>query len=224
MSETSPNPNQPIQRAATGKRNLSAFREAAGFAWAYLCRIRLYVYLAMGVFAAFLWLGYRFGEENPSETANLIGEIGARMGSLAQESSFDTFLAIFGNNLHIDLAIIAFGMLAGLVPLFILMVNAFIIGLFFFYFSQQGLEAIFLLGILPHGILEIPSLWFSAAAGLRIGAAALRKLVRRHADLPGELEAGLRFGAVFILPLTLLAALIETYLTPLFIELGVFFT
>jgi len=67
---------------------------------------------------------------------------------------------------------------------------------------------IILVGIIPHGIFEIPALLLSAAVGLRIERETLKNKEERNLD--GELNKGLMVFLVLILELLLIAAAVES--------------
>jgi len=206
-------------RGAVRTRWAAAYRGWSGYARAYLGRVRIEIGFASLLALLALLLGYGFGWAGSSQAAALIDEVAARLGALAGGTELETFLAIFGNNLNIDLGMVVLGFLGGVIPFAVLVLNAFVIGLFGAYFTQLGLGPAFLLGILPHGVIEIPCLVLSAAVGLRLGAVAWRKLFGRGGELTEELADGLRFAVYVILPLTFLAAVVETWITPRLLEL-----
>ena len=71
-----------------------------------------------------------------------------------------------------------------------------------------------LLSILPHGILELPAVILGCAIGLMIGAAAARNLLRRGENkMTTELALAWNFFRGVILPVLLVAAVVEAYLT-----------
>jgi stage II sporulation protein M len=82
---------------------------------------------------------------------------------------------------------------------------------------ERGLLFI-LLGLLPHGILELPMVFLSAAIGLRLGHQAFSALIGRPTQIKREFKEGLMFYFRWILPLLLVAAIIETFITPLILS------
>lgn len=73
----------------------------------------------------------------------------------------------------------------------------------------QGQNPTVFLAIVPHGIFELPAFLLSAAIGLRLGREVLKRKGERH--LKKELWNGLRMYLILILPLLLIAALIESF-------------
>ena len=77
-----------------------------------------------------------------------------------------------------------------------------------------------LVAVAPHGIFEIPALIISLACGFLLCKELTPKCLHRNrrAIIPliGELARGL---GLIVVPLLAIAAVIETYITPLFITL-----
>jgi len=74
-----------------------------------------------------------------------------------------------------------------------------------------------LASLAPHGIFEIPALVFASAAGLRLGLSAMRalksKFTHTQFSMALDLTKSFRLFLVAII-LLLIAAVVETYLTP----------
>ena len=77
-----------------------------------------------------------------------------------------------------------------------------------------------LLGILPHGIFEIPALILSSAAVLHIGIALVTPRVQQTLGevLIESIADWLKIGLGLVLPLLTIAAVIETWVTPLLLS------
>ncbi len=113
------------------------------------------------------------------------------------------FVLIFLNNILTCFLNIVLGPLLAIAPLASVVFNGGLIGCLA---QKEGL--IIFIGIIPHGIFEIPALLLSAAVGLRIGRETLKNKEERN--LKGELNKGLMVFLVLILPLLLIAAAIES--------------
>ncbi|HEY51621.1 MAG TPA: stage II sporulation protein M, partial [Dehalococcoidia bacterium] len=72
-------------------------------------------------------------------------------------------------------------------------------------------------GLLPHGVLELPALIIGEAAALSFGAMVIIALIsrRRRSQLAPNLKQNVKYMALAF-ALLLPAAIIETYITPLF--------
>lgn len=115
------------------------------------------------------------------------------------------FGLIFLNNALTCFLNIVLGPLLAIAPLASMVFNGGLIGCLA---QKEGL--IIFVGILPHGIFEIPALLLSGAIGLRIGREVLKNRAERN--LKSALNKGLRAFLVLILPLLLIAAVIESSL------------
>ena len=113
------------------------------------------------------------------------------------------FVLIFLNNVLTCFLNIVLGPLLAIAPLASVVFNGGLIGCLA---QKEGL--IIFIGIIPHGIFEIPALLLSAAIGLRMGREVLKN--RGERDLEGEIRRGLRGFLVLILGLLLIAAAIES--------------
>ena len=106
-----------------------------------------------------------------------------------------------------------------LVPVLALFMNGWIIGLISTAVIEEKSLGYLLAGLLPHGIIELPAIIMGEAVALSFGAAvllALFKKEKRKLLLP-NLRQNLRY-LVIALTLLLPAAIIETYVTPLFLR------
>ncbi len=117
---------------------------------------------------------------------------------------------ILYNNLRVALANILLGFTV-LTPLAIAWFNGYIIGSVATY-GNNTLRNVILM--VPHGVVELTAILYSAALGLRVGVEGVKKLLRRKSNLLGEFKYALsQFRYVFLL--LVIAALIESYVTPL---------
>lgn len=154
------------------------------------------------------------------------------------EGGFKLFLAIFLNNLLVS----TLAMLAGLIPfLFIPIwavgINAIAMGIISSYIHLKGynLLALIIFGIAPHGLFEIPALLYACSLGVHLSI----RVVRILTDMPTNTQTPRSLGAtetsnekgnedgfissfrrvlrtwlLVVVPLLLVAAAIETYITP----------
>jgi stage II sporulation protein M len=130
-------------------------------------------------------------------------------------------VAIFFNNSLKTLLVIVCGPLFGLVPVIFLLINGAILGAVIPAAVESRGLWIALMTLLPHGIFELPAIFLGTSIGLRLGVHPLRRLVgHTEMTLYREFVRGLRVFAKVILPLLLLAAAVEVFVTPLIAGLG----
>ncbi len=129
------------------------------------------------------------------------------------------FLAIelFLNNLLACTVLFLGGITLGLLTVFVLFFNGLIIGGIIPPISaKSGIETV-ILGIVPHGIFEIPALLFSGALGILVGHALLVEIMG-SGDCAGEAKRLSLLFVKYIIPFLLVAACIEAFITPLVIS------
>jgi stage II sporulation protein M len=131
-------------------------------------------------------------------------------------SKLQLAVAIFLNNSLKTLVVILLGPLLGFVPVVFLIINGAILGAVIpVAIESKGLWSA-LMTIIPHGIFELSAIFMGASIGIRLGIHPLLRLVgKADTTLLSELGRGLRIFATVILPLLLLAAVIEVFVTPL---------
>lgn len=128
-------------------------------------------------------------------------------------------LIIFINNFVKSLLLIPLGAVLGLPPAAFLAFNGFVLGAVLKYSSSiLGFEAA-LASIVPHGVVEVPSILFASALALNVGWEVWRRLFGKRGRVKDAIKAGLRSWLKWgMLPLAL-AAVIEVYVTPVVVRL-----
>lgn len=132
--------------------------------------------------------------------------------------SFSTFLFILFKNALSLLVSFILSPLLDIIPLVSLFANGWLLGFVAVLATEKKGFLFLLLGILPHGIFELPAFFIGEAAALNLGAAVLVAIFKR--EKRPELAQNLRLNTLrLLIALALLvpAAVIETYVTPLFI-------
>ncbi|WP_336790757.1 stage II sporulation protein M [Paenibacillus sp. MMO-177] len=97
---------------------------------------------------------------------------------------------IFLNNAIKSIFIIYIGALFGIIPIFFLVLNGMVVGFLLQHVAQtQGTGDMLtvVLGLLPHGIIEIPAIVVACAYGMKFGVLLLKAIGR--IVIPGK-EAG----------------------------------
>ena len=129
---------------------------------------------------------------------------------------------LFFNNITASLLSMLYGLIPFL-PLSALALgtNALMLGAFAAIYQQQGIGlGVYVLGVLPHGIFELSALILSCALGLLICRTGTERILKKS-DTPFFRRAldCIRVFLTFSVPLLLVAALIETYVTPALLNL-----
>jgi len=179
----------------------------------YVYSLKKFILLSCLLFVFFGFLGYITVNIRLVEEHEFVDRMTEMIEPIFELPAFFQFLFIFVNNTITLFLTIILGLFFGAFPLLVLFVNAVILGAFLHFTPFP----IFVLGILPHGILEIPALILSCAVGLNLGNVFLKKLRKEKVNVKKELKTALIFFFKFLLPILALAAAIEIYITPYFL-------
>lgn len=126
------------------------------------------------------------------------------------------------NNLRACFSCIILGFLPFLfLPALSMVVNAGVIGAMLGLYAVNGYSIwrLSVFGLLPHGIFELPALFIAFACGFSLCLTMCRAVVRLDGGLiVPELKNLARVFVINIIPLLILAAAAETYITPLLLN------
>ncbi|VUT24724.1 MAG: hypothetical protein MASP_00666 [Candidatus Methanolliviera sp. GoM_asphalt] len=131
---------------------------------------------------------------------------------------YELMLIIFENNLLTSFLAIVFGIFFGIFPILVLVANGFILGdLSYHVYLDKGIYYV-LAGLLPHGIFELSAVILSCALGIRLGAIFLNRLLEKAApDLKQSFINSLKIFLCLVIPMLLLASVIEVWITPIIV-------
>jgi len=174
--------------------------------------------LATSIFFASLVVGTLIGQNTVEE---LLREFGAVLEPLASMGNLSILLVLilFINNAIKALGLIFLGILLGLPPLLFIGLNGFILGGLGSALESIGGWRYVMASFVPHGVIEIPVILLATALGLTVGMESLKWLVRRESRVKLQLSNCLKVYLRWILPGLAVAAIIEVFVTPLFIGL-----
>jgi stage II sporulation protein M len=130
---------------------------------------------------------------------------------------------ILGNNLLASILLVFSGGILPILPVILGVIpNGTMIGLMAGYYEYQQLaKSTFFLGILPHGVFEIPAILLAATVGVIWGVRNWRNLMlerRRHTFL-AQTKESLSFLPL-IITLLVIASLVEVLVTPALLQAG----
>lgn len=138
--------------------------------------------------------------------------------SVTDESGKISALALFFNNVQATAFIMLYGLLPFIqLPALALGMNAMMLGVMAAWYAAEGISMLaYLAALLPHGILELPALFLSFGTGLYIcGQLSRRCRKDRHArSLWACLTLASQILLSVLVPLLLVAAFVEAYVTP----------
>ncbi len=170
------------------------------------------------VFLVSLALGFQFSAQHPGFTEKYLEGLKGIFDMIKELNPLLILLIIFFNNAFKSLlAMVGGALLAGVPPVVFAGFNGFILGLVAeMSYSDHG-PLFVAAAILPHGIVELPLVLLSSAIGVKLGRNTLNFLLGRQKTLNWNLKKWTSFYLRWIAPLFFLAAIIETFITPLVI-------
>lgn len=119
------------------------------------------------------------------------------------------------HNIGVALRVFGEGLTLGILSIYELIANGVLVGALAAVFQQSGIVADFWATIVPHGIVEISAIALGGAAGFQLAWAILRPgPLSRLESLARTARSALNLG-LGMLPLFVLAGLIEGLITPL---------
>ena len=173
-------------------------------------------------FGVLVLLGFAAGMIFPDMAQQTLQNFAAQVEQLGLTDDVpqsQMMATLFFNNITASLLSMLYGLIPFL-PLSALALgtNALMLGAFAAIYQQQGIGlGVYVLGVLPHGIFELSALILSCALGLLI----CRTGILKKSDTPffRRVLDCIRVFLTFSVPLLLVAALIETYVTPALLNL-----
>jgi uncharacterized membrane protein SpoIIM required for sporulation len=195
------------------------------FRWelpAVVQRSRGYIALSITLFAAAGIVGWWLAWQDPTFIAlmvpnELITQVRDRQelwtGAIVGIEPFASS-NIMINNIRVSFSALAGGMTAGVLTTYLMLLNGLLLGTIGALVGQNNLAYPFWAFVFPHGALELPAIFLSAAAGFLLARAILFPAPYRRVDalkLYGQQAAQLMFGVV---PLLVMAGAIEGFFSP----------
>lgn len=178
---------------------------------------RAYITLTAFIFFFAVLGGYLGAINSPERSRIIVDSFFDNLDFARNLSPSLIFIFIFINNALKAILVILFGFFFAIVPLVFIYTNGELIGLIAGVFQKEHSLSNIVLGLLPHGILEIPAMILATAYGIWLGNCFYRRLRYKDQFRVHFFYAMGKFFKV-ILPLFFLAALIESFLTPIILK------
>lgn len=186
----------------------------------YRGELSYHLFIATVAFCVMIVLSFILGMVRPSIAsgaiqyfANMIKDAG-----LVDDKGAFSAVGIFGNNIRAFVVTACYGFIPFVfLPVVSLALNGAILGLFAAFYVNNGQSLlVYLAGILPHGIFELPALVLAMSCGLYL-CRVITDYVRfnRKGTVKAALANIARVLVLNVLPLTAVAAVIEANVTPL---------
>jgi stage II sporulation protein M len=185
--------------------------------------IRPYFIFSIILFFAGMVIGGTPNEELAGFFENQLKGIQSISNSISTSSNpeMTAFMLITLNNVYITIMAMGLGIIAGIMPAFMLVSNGMVMGYLLSGFSAAG-ENVFLLivkGLLPHGILELSAVFLGCAYGMRYGITLIKGIFgsafgKENAWQPFVRTAiGSVPALIAVVVLLLLGAIVESTIT-----------
>ncbi|HWR26018.1 MAG TPA: stage II sporulation protein M, partial [Methanosarcina sp.] len=184
----------------------------------YVRFISPYVLVITFVFFGSLLTGYASSAAFPDMANGVLESFSSRFAPLLEMSPLSIMRAIFINNATVSFISLILGLILGIFPIIFIAFNGYLVGVVAYVVGQERGLLFTLLALLPHGIVELPMVFLSAAIGLQLGHQVFLALIGRQSQIRKDLIEGLKFYFFWILPLLFIAAIIETFITPLILS------
>ena len=185
---------------------------------AYLGELRPYLIASIVFFAVGTVIGAAAASRFPGLADNFGDSVAGFLKAFHGLPKPQLAAAIFLNNSVKTLAAILLGLAIGIVPALFLIVNGVVLGAVVFLSSHSRGVWPSILSILPHGLIELAAVFLGTAIGLMLGDFVLKRLLRKSdAKIRAEVGRAMRFFSVVIVPMLLVAALIEAFVTTVII-------
>jgi stage II sporulation protein M len=158
-------------------------------------------------------IGAAFAITMPGEAQQIMKLIVGQFEGFQDKTAFDLMISLFLHNALICALMALLGIALGVITLLLVFDNGLMIGLIGTIAVDRSGLPVTLAALLPHGIIEIPAMMLSSAIGLYLGYCVLLTLFGRRMDIAREITESARMFVVWILPMLLVAAFVESYVT-----------
>jgi len=172
--------------------------------FSYLKLTRNYIYFAVVLFFVSAFVGFLF-PENFSFFEQFLRELADKVNDL---SLLGLMWFILQNNVTSAFTAIIFGIFLGVFPVINALLNGAVLGYVFSKASAVGGFSVILL-LLPHGIFELPAVFIALGLGIRLGMFIFAPRGKKGKEFRDRLWGSLKVFFTIVLPLLIIAAIIE---------------
>lgn len=195
-----------MKRKIANKKRENFFKKHYSLSWRYLkeCKVHLILIVLVFILSGILAWYYQ-----PPEIIDIVMQI---MKELVQKTEglgmWQMIIFILNNNLQSSFFGMILGMILGVFPVMTAFANGYILG-----FVAGESVATLGLGVLwrlaPHGIFELPAVFISLALGTKLGMFITAGKGKLKKEFLRRLEQSLRVFLFIVIPLLVIAAIIE---------------
>ncbi|MDP2797830.1 MAG: stage II sporulation protein M [Methanoregula sp.] len=139
-------------------------------------------------------------------------------GQMMGDNPFDMCIKLFFNNTEACILLFLGGASFGILTIFIMSLNGIVIGAIMEIIHKDHSWTFIAAALLPHGIFEIPAFIIAGALGILLAQSLISEWYG-GADTAGEARNLARIFLLYVLPLVVIAACVEAFITPVIIQL-----
>ena len=182
-----------------------SFKEKYQRCWKYLIKSKKFIFITAGIFLLFVFLGFFIPA--PDFVSEWISDYIKGVVDVTKNLSAGGLVSfIFLKNLKSSFFGLLLGSILGIFPLFASLFNGYLLGFVLnASIDAQGVGVIWRL--FPHGVFEMPAIFISLGMGLKLGIDLIFR--RKKGEIAGNFYSSLEVFLLIVMPLLLLAAVIE---------------
>jgi stage II sporulation protein M len=171
------------------------------------------------LFCATITIGWVGTVQNPQIGEDLMKLFEKEVaGQITGKDTPEIFVRLFFNNLEACVLLFLGGASFGILTILILSLNGILIGSVMEIVHKDHSVIFVAAAILPHGIFEIPAFILSGSFGILLAQSLITEWYN-GGDAAQDARGFARLFIVYVVPLVLIAAFIEAFITPIIIHL-----
>ncbi len=185
------------------------------------------IWISLALFSFGIVIGFFIFDSFLAQNLELLDtffeELFEGVAPIEELSPIELTFTIFFINIRTSFFIIVLGAIFGVFPFLSLLANGMLVGLLYGrLLFEGGSTLVFLMGIVPHGIIEIPAIMIAASQGFSIGKEFIfpPQGKTRPESLRHNIVKGLKLFALLI-PLLIVAAFVEVYVSAQLLGLNI---
>ena len=176
----------------------------------WMCSVAFGVLIVIGLILGFVKPS--FAQDFVDRFVQQIEDMGVRL-----EDGSISAAVLLANNIQATFTTVIYGFIPYIkLPVIALGTNAILLGAFAAYYLHNGMSLIvYLAALLPHGIFEIPAIIYAIALGIYLCEQVTARLRTGQKGLVRNAWFDISRVLVFrVIPMLLIASLVEAYITP----------
>ncbi len=177
------------------------------------------IIITLLLFFATIMVGWVGTMQNPQVGEDLMNLFEKEVaGQITGKETPEIFVRLLINNLEACVLLLLGGASFGILTIFILSLNGILIGSVMEIVHKDHSFIFVAAAILPHGVFEIPAFILSGALGILLAQSLIAEWYR-GADAAEEAVGYARLFILYVIPLIIIAAFVEAFITPIIIHL-----